>query len=252
MAGQSYVLQRQRYRNLTLLLTVHVLVIGERFWCYSYGRFAETQSHGMFLGGCVSLLPALLLCSWFYYSRSQVKASRKQFRHVLYRRSLSIVLLCVGVYACSPTHRSRARDHCSSSLSHCSFRLECNIQLFSGKRIHFPMGNKHKTILVLIMKSSSEKKPLSLIPFTRKSISSSLIVVATEENDGVTVNCLGREGLAIPVRSNTVMLTVYSRPHPPENLPVTVLGPLRLNVSWSAPESLPQVQSSPIELVWQL
>ncbi len=83
-----------------------------------------------------------------------------------------------------------------------------------------------------------------MIPFTRKSISSSLIIAATEENDGVTVNCLGREGLAIPVRSNTVMLTVYSRPHPPENLSVTVLSPLRLNISWSAPESLPQVELS--------
>ncbi len=76
-------------------------------------------------------------------------------------------------------------------------------------------------------------------------ISSSLVVTATEENNETTVQCLGQEGLfGKPVESNIAMLKVYSRPHAPENLSVRVLGPLSLNISWSAPESLPQVELS--------
>ncbi len=78
-------------------------------------------------------------------------------------------------------------------------------------------------------------------------ISSSLVVTATEENNGTTVLCLGESdgGVhSVLVESDIANLTVYGRPHAPENLSITVLGPLRLNVSWSAPESLPQVELS--------
>ncbi len=77
-------------------------------------------------------------------------------------------------------------------------------------------------------------------------ISSSLVVTATEENNGTTVQCLGVSDRVhdVPVQSDIVNLTVYGRPHAPENLSITVLGPLRLNISWSAPESLPQVELS--------
>ncbi len=101
---------------------------------------------------------------------------------------------------------------------------------------------------VQIASGSEELRNLSiflLIPIHHGDIiSSSLVVTATEENNGTIMNCLGQRGVFDIVTSNFANLTVYGRPLAPQNLSVTVLSLLRLNISWAAPESLPQVQLS--------
>ncbi len=80
--------------------------------------------------------------------------------------------------------------------------------------------------------------------------SSSLVVAATIGNDeiignnGILVTCIGyveRFGTDTVV-SDPGSLMVYGRPEPPQNVSAEPLAPLRLNITWLPPYSLPEVQ----------
>ncbi len=74
--------------------------------------------------------------------------------------------------------------------------------------------------------------------------SSSLVVAATMENNETSVSCTGSRKVFSRdmVESTPVSLMVYGRPEPPQNVSAEPLAPLRLNITWLPPYSLPEVQ----------
>ncbi len=79
---------------------------------------------------------------------------------------------------------------------------------------------------------------------------SSLVVAATIGNDeiignnGILVTCIGyvERFDSVSVESDPVSLMVYGRPEPPQNVSAEPLAPLRLNITWLPPYSLPEVE----------
>ncbi len=71
-----------------------------------------------------------------------------------------------------------------------------------------------------------------------------MIITATTVNNGTNVKCIGftDNDNRNPDESDTVTFRVYSRPSAPQKLSVTALGPLKLNVTWLPPYSLPEVK----------
>ena len=73
-------------------------------------------------------------------------------------------------------------------------------------------------------------------------ITSVLRAAATEQNNGREFICFGLHSvLDRKATSNSAGLITYGVPEPPQNVSATILGSSKLNISWIAPQSLPEV-----------